>query len=93
MASCSVAVVALAFWQQEPGWLRLLLAAAGTMASGWFLSQVRRPRPVAVVAVASLSVGCLLGAADTATLESIRRDWGRGRPRSAKIGPGRSRRA
>ena len=76
VASSSVAVVALAFWQQEPGWLRLLIAMAGTIAAAWFLSQVRRPRPVAVVAVAALSVGCLLGAADTATLESIRRDWG-----------------
>ena len=76
VASSTVAVVALAFWQQEPGWLRLLAAVAGTIAAGWFLALVRRARPLAVLAVAALTVGCLLGAADTATLESIRRDWG-----------------
>jgi two-component system, NtrC family, nitrogen regulation sensor histidine kinase NtrY len=76
VAGSMVAVVALAFWQQEPGWLRLSVAAAGTISAAWFLSQVRRLRPVAVLAVAALCVGSLLGAADTATLESIRRDWG-----------------
>ncbi len=73
--STTVAMVALAWWQQEPGWWRLVPAVVGTIASAWCVPQVRRPRPFAGLAAAALMVACLMGASETATLESIRRDW------------------
>ncbi|MFN7456130.1 MAG: hypothetical protein ACK5U0_01940 [Gemmatimonas sp.] len=75
VASCAVAFVALAYWQQAPAWGSLLTAVGGTVAAAWFLPQVTRPRAAAGLAVAVLAVGCLLGASDTATFVSMRNDW------------------
>lgn len=68
-------MVALAWWQQDPGWWRLVPALLGTVASAWFFTQVRRPRPYAGIAAAALAVACLMGVTETATLESIKRNW------------------
>ena len=75
VASCAVAFVALAYWQQAPAWGSLLTAIGGTIAAAWFLPQVKRPRAAAVVVVAVLAAGCLLSASDTATFVSMRNDW------------------
>lgn len=75
VASATVAVVALASWQQEPGWGRLAVAFGGTVGAAWFLGRVRRPRTFSWITVVALMVACLLGASDTATLVSVRTDW------------------
>jgi signal transduction histidine kinase len=67
--------MALAFWEQEPGWLRLAAAGGGTLAAAWFISEVRGPRSLAMSTVLALVVGVLLAATDTATLVSVRRNW------------------
>ncbi len=76
VASATLAVIGLAYWQQEPGWGRLLLAVLGAVLAAWFLTRVRRPRTFAALTVVALGVACLMGATDTATLVSIREDWG-----------------
>ena len=73
--STTVAMVALAWWQQEPGWWRLVPVVVGTIASAGFLRRVPRPRPFAGLAVAALIAACLTGASESATLETARRDW------------------
>ena len=75
VASCAVALVALAYWQQAPGWPRLVVALVGTVAAAGFLPRLRRARTTAAIAVSALFIGCLVGARETATLESIRADW------------------
>ncbi|AMW04608.1 hypothetical protein GEMMAAP_06615 [Gemmatimonas phototrophica] len=75
MAGATVAIVALAYWQQEPGWARLGVAAGGTVSAAWFLGRVGRPRTFSWLTVVALTVACLLGATDTATLVSVRTDW------------------
>jgi signal transduction histidine kinase len=75
--AASAALLALAWWQQAPGGVRLLVCAAATVLAAVLLPGIRRPRAVAVGAVLALTVGVLIGAADTVTLSSMRRDWPR----------------
>lgn len=50
-------------------------AVFGTIASASFVPWVRRPRLFASLTATALVVACLMGASETATLESIKRDW------------------
>ncbi len=75
--AASSALLALAWWQQAPGGTRLVVAAAATVCAAALLPGIRRPRAVAVISVLALTIGVLIGAADTVTLSSMRRDWSR----------------
>jgi signal transduction histidine kinase len=73
--AASAATVTLGWWQQGPGWTRLGVSAACTVAAAALLPSIRRPRALAVTGVLAMAAALLLGATDTATLASMRRDW------------------
>jgi signal transduction histidine kinase len=75
--AAAAALLAMAWWQQAPGWTRLLVCGTATISAAALLPGIRRPRALAIVSVLALTVGVLVGAADTATLSSMRRDWPR----------------
>ncbi len=67
--------MALAYWQQSPDWGRLAAVGGALVVSAWLTTTVRRPRALAVLAVAALTTAALFAASDTATLVSMRRNW------------------
>ncbi len=74
---CAVgAVIALAAWQQTPGWLTLVAAAIGTLCAAANIRRVRVPRVWAVGAVLCLGVAVGISARETATLKAVEADWG-----------------
>ncbi|WP_337171134.1 ATP-binding protein [Gemmatimonas aurantiaca] len=75
VSAAAGALVALAYWQQDPGWLRLGIAALLTAWAGWLVSGVRAPRTVAVLSVAALATAVLIASSDTATLVALRKNW------------------
>ncbi len=69
------ALVALAYWQQDPSWLRLVIAGVVTAWAAWLVPTVRQPRTVAVLSVAAIATGILIASSDTATLVALRKNW------------------
>jgi signal transduction histidine kinase len=55
----------------------LALSVLCTLAAAGLLPSIRRPRALAVATVLALTAALLMGASDTATLSSMRRDWSR----------------
>lgn len=69
------ALVALAYWQQSPSWLRLGIAALLTASAGWLVRSLRAPRTVGVLSVAALGIAVLIASSDTATLVALEKNW------------------
>lgn len=65
-----------AYWQQNPGWLRLSLGMAGALAALILSRSVRSPRYPALLSGIALMLAGVLGLGDTATLTAVRQDWG-----------------
>lgn len=75
IVATAAATAALAFWQQSPSWKRLALAALTTAVAAALAPRVSRPRAVALATSGALVVAIAVGAADTATLNSIWNNW------------------
>lgn len=75
VAAASTALVAAAWWQQDPAWASLIVAALATGAAAWRLPTVRRPRVFAAGTVLLLAITVALAVVETVTLSSVRRDW------------------
>ncbi len=75
VAATCTAIIACAFWQQEPGWASLVVALLASAGAGWLLPTLRHPRGIPLVTVVLLVVTVTVAVGETATLLSVRRDW------------------
>ncbi len=72
-----LALLALVFWQREPGVTALAVASLSVTASVWWIHTVRHPRWWAWATTAVLAVTSVLAISDTVTLRAIATDWSR----------------
>jgi signal transduction histidine kinase len=75
LATCT-GIVACALWQQAPGWALLAVAALACGAAVWLLPTLRAPRSIPALTVLLLVITVTIAGGETATLLSVRQDWG-----------------